>query len=81
LAKAEQAHASTYRLIVVGGHTRSIGKKDITSVCTIFDILEEFRDLGSLHLGVGYDLDPKSQSFDGGLDYSLAESLVIRAFH
>jgi len=39
LAKAEQAHASTYRLIVVGGHTRSIGKTQL--VCELVAALPE----------------------------------------
>jgi len=39
LAKAEQAHASTYRLIVVGGHTRSIGKTQL--VCDLVAALPE----------------------------------------
>ena len=39
MAKAEQAHASTYRLIVVGGHTRSIGKTQL--VCDLVAALPE----------------------------------------
>src|SRR5438132_14253687 len=39
LAKAEQAQASTYRLIVVGGHTRSIGKTQL--VCDLVAALPE----------------------------------------
>jgi len=39
LANAEQAHASTYRLIVVGGHTRSIGKTQL--VCDLVAALPE----------------------------------------
>jgi len=39
LAKAEQAHATTYRLIVVGGHTRSIGKTQL--VCDLVVALPE----------------------------------------
>jgi hypothetical protein len=37
LAKVEQAHAATYRLIVVGGHTRSIGKTQL--VCDLIAAL------------------------------------------
>src|SRR2546422_4821530 len=37
LAKAEQANASTYRLIVIGGHTRSIGKTQF--VCDLIAAL------------------------------------------
>jgi len=39
LAKAEQADATTYRLIVVGGHTRSIGKTQL--VCDLVAALPE----------------------------------------
>ena len=39
MAKAEQAQASTYRLIVVGGHTRSIGKTQL--VCDLVAALPE----------------------------------------
>src|SRR5260221_5277559 len=37
LAKAEQAQATTYRLIVIGGHTRSIGKTQL--VCDLIAAL------------------------------------------
>ena len=39
MAKAEQADATTYRLIVVGGHTRSIGKTQL--VCDLVAALPE----------------------------------------
>jgi len=39
LAKAERADATTYRLIVVGGHTRSIGKTQL--VCDLVVALPE----------------------------------------
>ena len=39
MAKVEQASASTYRLIVVGGHTRSIGKTQL--VCDLIAALPE----------------------------------------
>src|SRR5256885_8890922 len=39
LAKAEEAQASTYRLIVAGGHTRSIGKTQL--VCDLVAALPE----------------------------------------
>jgi hypothetical protein len=39
LANVEQAEASTYRLIIVGGHTRSIGKTQL--VCDLIAALPE----------------------------------------
>ena len=39
MAKAEQAHAIAYRLIIVGGHTRSIGKTQL--VCDLVAALPE----------------------------------------